>query len=179
MIVILYLVATFIIFRFFVRRDYLKKGKLTLFSTVLEWAIFFGWGFFTYFDLLAGRFDQIKSPIIVVISWIFIIVGLSFLFVGIIKLGFRRSNGLQVNNLHQSGLYNLTRNPQVVACTFAVLGYALLYFSWHTLGWVIIYLVAIHTMVITEEEHLLDKFGNSYEDYCRRAPRYLGHSRKK
>ena len=35
-----------------------------------------------------------------------------------------------------------------------------------------------HTMVLTEEEHLLDVFGEAYARYRARVPRYLGFRRR-
>ena len=46
---------------------------------------------------------------------------------------------------------------------------------WYALGWVLIFLVMIHTMVLTEEEHLRNTFGDEYVQYCQRVPRYLVH----
>jgi protein-S-isoprenylcysteine O-methyltransferase Ste14 len=35
------------------------------------------------------------------------------------------------------------------------------------------YVLISHWMVITEEEHLLQVFGEEYESYCSEVPRYL------
>jgi protein-S-isoprenylcysteine O-methyltransferase Ste14 len=82
--------------------------------------------------------------------------------------------GQKVDVLKQSGPYRITRNPQIVACFIAVFGYVLLWPSWHTLGWVISFSVIAHMMVLTEEEHLRNIFGEKYVQYCVRVPRYIG-----
>jgi protein-S-isoprenylcysteine O-methyltransferase Ste14 len=174
----LFLVSGFIIFRVFVRRDYKKIGRLTFFSTFLEWVIFCSWGWFTYFDLRGNWQPSYVHPIIRIIAWICLVVGMAFLIIGIAKLGFRRSNGLEMNILKQTGLYRLSRNPQALACALAVVGYALFWPTWHTLGWILLYMIIVHMMVITEEENLRKVFGDEYIQYCQRVPRYIGISRK-
>jgi protein-S-isoprenylcysteine O-methyltransferase Ste14 len=50
--------------------------------------------------------------------------------------------------------------------------------SWYTLGWLVLYGVIAHMMVSVEEEHLLNTYGEEYQEYCMRVPRYLGWPRK-
>jgi len=38
--------------------------------------------------------------------------------------------------------------------------------------------VLAHLMILSEEEHLRDVFGEEYERYCERVPRYLGLRRR-
>ena len=175
----LLLVSAYIIFRVFVRRDYKRKGRLTFFSTSLEWLIFISWGWFTYFDLRGNWQPSHVHPVILIIAWVCLVVGLAFLIIGIAKLGFRRSNGLEVNILNQTGLYHLFRNPQALACALAIVGYALFWPTWHTLGWILLYMIIVHLMILTEEENLRKVFGDEYIKYCKRVPRYIGIPQKK
>ena len=41
------------------------------------------------------------------------------------------------------------------------------------LAWALLYPILIHTMIITEEEHLLNTHGETYAEFCRKVPRYL------
>jgi len=172
------LAATLVVFRAFVRHDYLTRGRLTLFSTVLEWLVFFSWGWFTWVDWPRAFPPPEVGPVLTTVGLIGIVIGMTGLFAGIAYLGFARSNGLAPDVLRRSGPYRLSRNPQVIACTVAVIGYALLWPSWHTLGWVALYAAMVHTMVLTEEEHLQDVFGDAYARYRARVPRYLGLRRR-
>jgi protein-S-isoprenylcysteine O-methyltransferase Ste14 len=117
------------------------------------------------------------GPALRACGWVCIVVGMSGLTGGIAYLGFLRSNGLELGLLKRSGPYRLSRNPQVLACTLAVVGYALLWPSWHTAGWVLLYAAAVHMMVLAEEENLRRIFGEDYARYCRETPRYLGFPR--
>ncbi|MHC4135191.1 MAG: methyltransferase family protein [Planctomycetota bacterium] len=175
---LLLLGATLVVFRAFVRHDYLTRGRLTPFSTVLEWLVFFSWGWFTWADWPRAFPPPELGPLLRTLGFVCIVLGMSGLVAGIAYLGFSRSNGLAVDVLQQSGPYRLSRNPQVVACTVAVIGYALLWPSWHTLGWVALYAAMVHTMILTEEEHLGDVHGEAYARYRARVPRYLGLRRR-
>lgn len=166
-------IAAYIIFRVIVRSDYQSRGKLSLVSTALEWAIFVAWGFFTWFDYPVHWKPVFENPVLRVFAWCCIVLGSSMLFLGIFKLGFRRSNGREVNSLRTSGWYSRTRNPQIISCAIAVFGYALIWPSWHTLGWIILYAAMAHMMVLTEEEHLSEVFGSEYDRYRANVPRYL------
>jgi protein-S-isoprenylcysteine O-methyltransferase Ste14 len=95
------------------------------------------------------------------------------------SLGFRRSFGQAVNVLRNTGLYKVTRNPQIVAGSLIVLGVVLRWPSWYAAGWVFLFAVIAHLMVMTEEEHLRAVFGEAYVDYCWRVPRYLRLRRRR
>lgn len=167
------LFTAFVLFRVIIRSDYLRNGQLTPFSTFLEWLIFSSWGFFTYFDLSYSQFSSRTNLYIQIIAWLLLVTGFSLMIIGMVKLGFKRSNGLEVNILKRTGFYRYTRNPQAIACLVAVIGYALLWPNMHTLGWVMLFAVIVHMMVITEEEHLLDIHGEEYRLYCKSTPRYI------
>jgi protein-S-isoprenylcysteine O-methyltransferase Ste14 len=55
-----------------------------------------------------------------------------------------------------------------------VIGCAVLWPSWYALGWVVLYGVIGHVMVLTEEEHLRNVYGEEYTVYCKQIPRYVG-----
>jgi protein-S-isoprenylcysteine O-methyltransferase Ste14 len=164
----------FVVFRIFVRRSYLQRGRLTWLSSFLEFLVFFLFGTFTWLDLPSGWPPQDGNPILRIIGWLCIPIGLITMFIVIFWFGWLRAMGRKVDTLIQSGPYRISRNPQIVACFIAVFGYALLWPLWHTLGWVIIFSVIAHVMVLAEEEHLHDIFGENYAQYCARVPRYVG-----
>lgn len=175
----LLLIVTFIIFRRIVRRDYLRRGRLTLVSTMLETVI---WGAYLSFPYLYNppawaAFwlpDHAVHPLLRYVGMILIVTGFVFGLIAMASLGFRRSFGQEVNALKQTGLYALTRNPQIVLFSPLIVGLALRWPSWYALGWVILFSAMIHLMVLTEEEHLRQAFGEEYARYCKRVPRYLG-----
>jgi protein-S-isoprenylcysteine O-methyltransferase Ste14 len=89
------------------------------------------------------------------------------------RLGFRRSLGQEVDSLRVTGPYAISRNPQVVCGYLIIAGIAVRWPSWYAVGWVGLMWLALHMMVITEEEHLRTVFGSEYAAYSERVPRYL------
>ena len=96
------------------------------------------------------------------------------MFIVISRFGLLRTVGRRVDVLKQTGPYGMTRNPQIVACAVAVFGGVLIWPAWHTLGWVVIFAIIAHLMVLTEAAHLRAVFGEEYRRDCARVPRYLG-----
>lgn len=88
-------------------------------------------------------------------------------------LGFNVSLGQGSNRVRQSGPYRWSRNPQILAYSLIVIGLASLYPSLEAAGWVLVYAVIAQLMVLTEEEHLKNLFGEAYQTYCDRVPRYF------
>lgn len=166
--------AAFIVFRIVAIRDYLQKGRLSLISLILETLIFFLWGGFPY---IYGPVDWPEvhlHPTLETIGWIILVGGLVILFTGMAQIGPMRFLGQEATRLKQTGLYRLSRNPQIVGCVLYGIGFAILWPSWYALGWVCLFVWVAHMMVLTEEEHLRKAFGEVFVKYCERTPRYIG-----
>ncbi|HEY43677.1 MAG TPA: isoprenylcysteine carboxylmethyltransferase family protein [Anaerolineae bacterium] len=174
----LLLVAAVIIFRIFIRRDYFRRGRLTIFSSSLQALIFFVYGGFPSIYLPDDWPVSHMNSVLRFIGLALITIGLTTLLIGMFYLGIARSLGQQTGILRQSGLYRLTRNPQVLGCGLYITGFALLWPSWYALGWAILFIPMIHLMVLTEEEHLRREHGMEYERYIERVVRYLGFPKK-
>ena len=176
----LFLIAYFLllaigmlILRIFVRRDYVSGGRLRPLTSSLQALLFFVYGGFPI-SYLPANWPTTQVRIWVhVLGLTSIAVGIVGVLLGMAKLGVTKSLGRGKTELVQSGLYGITRNPQAIACGFYVLGFALLWPSWYALAWALLYAVLIHAMVITEEEHLSNVYGDAYRAYCVRVPRYF------
>jgi protein-S-isoprenylcysteine O-methyltransferase Ste14 len=173
----LLLVGALVVFRICVRRDYRRKGRLTPFSSFLELLI---WGLYMSFPYIYNPANwpwthhPHLSPVLRGMGWIIIALGAAIAFPAMAWLGLSRSLDHKVNLLKRTGFYRLTRNPQIVGGALLVVGSAALWPSWYALGWLILYAAVAHMMVLTEEEHLRDAYGDEYARYCERVPRYLG-----
>ena len=173
----LVLAVNYAVFRVAVRRDYLKSGRLTPLSTFLEYVAITSWVAFGYLNRPPDwPAVHVGSPQ-EYLGWVLFLSGWAFVLAGIVWLGIRRSHGLQVVGLRQTGLYRFTRNPQTVAFFIAMLGYLILWPTWRNVGVLILVAVLLHLMIRSEEEHLRDVFGEEYEGYCERTPRYVGRRR--
>jgi protein-S-isoprenylcysteine O-methyltransferase Ste14 len=163
-----------IILRLIVRREYQRRGRLSVLTATLQGLLFFMYGGFPYF-YLEGDWPAVDvNPFVHGIGITLLFGGLAILVYGMFRLGIIRSLGRGEKALEISGIYQLTRNPQALACGLYVIGFAMLWPSWYALGWAALYFILIHTMILTEEEHLLRAYGQEYEKYSRKVPRYLG-----
>lgn len=170
----LLLTSGVIILRLIVRRDYLRRGELSLVAAMLQALLFFAYGGFPYFYLPGDWPATHVNRFVHLFGLVAIIVGLGGLFYGMIVLGLLPSIGRGRNRLAQSGIYRKSRNPQALACGLYVLGFTVLWPLWYALGWAILYAILIHIMIITEEEHLLLRaHGEGYVKYGRDVPRYF------
>ena len=164
----------FIVLRYWVRRDYLKYGKLSPFTTFLQGMLFIVYGGFPYL-YLDKDWPAVSVHLIIHIPGVLLVLsGLGFLFYGMFRLGVMRSMGRGTPQLEQAGIYAVSRNPQAIACGLYVIGFLMLWPSWYAVGWALLYFVLIHMMVLTEEEYLLRVHGEKYQEYCENVPRYLG-----
>lgn len=82
--------------------------------------------------------------------------------------------GEEPRTLVQGWLYRVTRNPMYVGVVTAVFGQAIVFASqpiavYGAALWFFFHL----TVVLLEEPHLRELHGASYDDYCRRVPRWL------
>jgi protein-S-isoprenylcysteine O-methyltransferase Ste14 len=169
---LLLLLAAFITFRIFVRRDYRKKGRLTPFSSFLQMFLFLLHGFSSYVYLGSGQVGR-HSPFFA-LAILLMAAGVVLLAVAMTSLGMGDVVGLKVAGLKTSGFYRYTRNPQIVTGSLFYVGYAILWPSWTGLVWLGLLWIMLHIMVLTEEEHLRKTFGEEYERYCEKTPRYFG-----
>jgi protein-S-isoprenylcysteine O-methyltransferase Ste14 len=168
------LLIGYVIFRYLVPRDYLKYGKLSPPVAFLQALLFFLQGGlpYLYLDKSWPKTTVPGSLHILGVSLIFL--GLGFLLYGMVRLGVIRSMGRGESQLITSGMYSKTRNPQGIACAVFEIGFFTLWPSWYAAGWVLLFMVLIHMMVLAEEQHLKRLYGQEYVDYCAAVPRYLG-----
>ena len=76
------------------------------------------------------------------------------------------------------GLYSYVRNPGYVSVGFILLGETLFFRSITLAIYSVVILIGIHLLVVLYEEPILRRrFGESYEEYCKRVPRWVPGSR--
>jgi protein-S-isoprenylcysteine O-methyltransferase Ste14 len=102
-----------------------------------------------------------------------VIVGLGSSVGIMVWFGLGRAFGIKVKGIIRTGPYRFSRNPQMLGGWLAVLGVFVYKPSLYGLGWVLIWAVLGHWMISAEEDHLRRVFGQAYEDYCEKTPRYL------
>lgn len=171
------LIAAVVVLKIIVRRDYRRIGRLSVMSATLQALLFFVYGGFPYI-YLPGDWPVSQMNLLGRIAGLICVtIGLVILLLGVFRLGLRRSLGLQTGTLKEADFYRITRNPQVLGCVLYVIGFVILWPSWYALGWGLSFAPIIHLMVLTEEAHLKNIYGQDYQQYCNRVPRYLGFPR--
>ena len=172
-VVILY---SFFVFRVIIRRAYRKNSSLKWFITTLQVLVFFFHGCLAYPFLPAGWYSLpsfSENPVLSITGLVLIGLSLFLLLVSMGTLGYTKTMGMELKSLNETGFYRFSRNPQLIFYNFLLIGFALLWPSWYTIPWLAVYYIIAHMMVLTEEENLRRTFGESYEAYCRRNPRYF------
>ena len=77
------------------------------------------------------------------------------------------------------GLYRYTRNPMYVGVLTTILGWALTYRAPALVPYALLLGVCFHTFIVGyEEPHLRRVFGEEYDAYRARVPRWLGRARQ-
>ena len=170
------ILLSYLVFRVVVKREYLTKGRLTFFSTILELLIFLFHAVFVYLFTPAEwpflpPFPE--SPLLNFASHLGIFVGLIIVIISWFNLGSRPSLGLDKNELRTTGLYRFSRNPQLLGYGLFLFVYTILFNSFYALGWFIHYLIISYFMIQSEEEFLHFKYGDAYENYCKNTPRLI------
>jgi protein-S-isoprenylcysteine O-methyltransferase Ste14 len=175
---VLYLVCVYLILER-VRRDYAEFGLLRKSTSNLEVVMFFLHG--CLMGLSYGF--RIEMPpaspysAVVVLGVFLALIGLAQLVAALRVFGpFWRMLGLDVKGLRQSGIYQRTRNPQLIGYWLMILAIPLVWPSWYAVLSALLYWPMAHRMVQIEEQHLEAEFGDEYRQYCRETPRYLGAS---
>jgi protein-S-isoprenylcysteine O-methyltransferase Ste14 len=164
------------LFRIHIRQEYLRKGKLSFYTSFLE-LIFFAFHanmFYVFIPVSWGRLPPLpEHPFLYVLSLICIIPGLIILAISMIPLGFNRTMGLKSTGLKRNGLYRVSRNPQVIGYSLLLIGYVLSNLSIYSIFWFILFFINIQWMILSEEEYLTQLYGEEYDEYRRKVPRYL------
>jgi protein-S-isoprenylcysteine O-methyltransferase Ste14 len=71
------------------------------------------------------------------------------------------------------GPYRYVRNPMYLSALASFAGYGLFVRSTSVLGFAAGWFILVHAFVLfIEEPGLRERFGNTYDDYCKRVPRW-------
>jgi protein-S-isoprenylcysteine O-methyltransferase Ste14 len=168
---------SWIVFRA-VARDYRTKHKLTPRSSFIETSIFFVHGCSSYVYLDSDLSAIRPNSLSFMLAATLIVLGLVAVYFSMSRLGLSVSIGQNAQGLQKTGLYRFSRNPQIVAYFFVLVGYSLLWPSLLGGLWVCLYLVIAYMMVKTEEEHLTRLYGDKYRQYCSQTPKYIGFTKQ-
>jgi protein-S-isoprenylcysteine O-methyltransferase Ste14 len=81
-------------------------------------------------------------------------------------------NYYETNKVVEKGIYGIVRHPQYLAYILLTIGFTLLSQNW------IIVIISVFTVslfyiyTVQEENELRNRFGDAYQEYCMRVPRF-------
>jgi len=100
-------------------------------------------------------------------------IGSIIVFAATRDLGVEQTQGMD-EGLRTDGLYRYTRNPQYVGYIPATAGYALLVDAPFVFPLCGFYLLWWFSFPLAEEPWLRERYGQEYESYAERVPRFVG-----
>ncbi len=71
------------------------------------------------------------------------------------------------------GFYRISRHPIYVMVDICYIGIGIATASWVLLALMVLYMIAVHFVMIVEERTCLEKYGDAYREYMKRTPRYI------
>lgn len=77
------------------------------------------------------------------------------------------------SNLITIGAYQFSRNPAFVGFDVMFIGLVITYPNLLTLFIVSLNVISLHLLILQEERHLLESFGDNYSEYMKKIPRYF------
>jgi protein-S-isoprenylcysteine O-methyltransferase Ste14 len=156
------------------RWEYKQQGKLTWFGSLVHLIVYAVHGMFCG-TLALGASGMIPAGELAWLGIPLMVIGLVVTFAAMdLFRTFSRWVGTNTPGLHTIGLYRYSRNPQFVGYGLLILGFFITW--WNALAWIglLTYAVLAYAVTLIEEEHLTRIYGDSYREYCRRVPRYIG-----
>jgi protein-S-isoprenylcysteine O-methyltransferase Ste14 len=159
---------------FYARWEYRKRGELTLLGLALLCAMLFVPNLVLHY---AMTYTMPDTPL----DYVGVGIGLVGLALCLHGMGAFRSvlKILCVDKgiLTTAGPYRWSRNPQYVGWLLFLLGFALNDWSLWCLAALLVVAISLHLLVLVEEEHLHRAFGEQYDEFQSRVPRYAGWGR--
>ncbi len=110
------------------------------------------------------KFGSIES----IIGLIIFLIGITGLVISIINF-----KNAPFDKPITTGLYKVSRNPQIVTVCVIFLGYTLLIGSWLSMIILIFSFLGQHFSLLGEERRLTKQYGDSYLEYKKKVPRYF------
>ena len=167
-------VPTSIVALLYARWEYRKRGKLSLLGLFLLCAMLF----MPNLVLEYATAYEMPSSLLDYIGVLVALFGLVVCLISIIN--FRSVSKVlctDAGELTLSGPYRFSRNPQYVGWFLFLLGFAMNDWSLWCLSALVVVAISLHLLVLVEEEHLQDVFGEPYIDFWGKVPRYIAWGR--
>ena len=102
-------------------------------------------------------------------------IGMALFSLGLIGfvMALIRFKNTSVNQPVTGGLYTISRHPQQLAVSVSFLGISIAVGSWTAIALIGVGIIKGHKKILLEEKACLEQYGESYQNYMKRIPRYF------
>lgn len=116
---------------------------------------------------------SIWVPLQMETMWFYI--GLIVFLIGFIfeTIAYRNFASTPLDEPIVKGTYKMSRNPLYLGTYLVLFGGCIASLSWIMLLIIILYIILVHQIILSEERHLLETYGESYREYREKVPRYF------
>ncbi len=133
-----------------------------------------------WFFTFIGKFFVIPSMILMILTpitsdFIEFLLGLVMFLFGMVGLRIAILNYINtpLDQPVTKGLYSVSRNPQETMLSVIMLGIGFIVGSWIVIILVGLSRVFNHFHILAQEEACIKQYGDSYQEYMRKVPRYF------
>lgn len=177
---VIFIIFAYYVFRKVVKQDYKKRMRLSMPSYLLE-ILVFGIHAHLLYGVIQTKYPNLPpfphDKLKIIFSGILFVSGALILLFSWLKLGTRPSLGIDKDNLITGGLYQYSRNPQLIGYGFMLAAITIVFFTWLVLIWFSLYIIVCVFMIQSEEEFLTKKYTGDYKKYCSTVSRIIGHKK--
>lgn len=78
------------------------------------------------------------------------------------------------DGMFSGGIYRFSRHPMYIGYILVFIGTGLASASWLVLAGAVVYAVLVRLLMINEEDSCAERFGDSYREYIKNTPRWIG-----
>ena len=109
------------------------------------------------------------------IGTVVFVIGISVYSLGLIGFMIALDNfkNTPIDQPATSGLYRISRHPQQLSVSVSFLGIGIAIGSWLAFVFIILGVIGAHFKILAEEKACLEQYGESYQNYMYRIPRYF------
>lgn len=140
----------------------------------------FHWGLVGIFDIsivsvafLEWNAWILPRPSSVIVGLLLSIGGATIFIISSGMMSAAETTGQTAAELYTEGLYARSRNPQYLGMIIGLVGFALLVNSLFVAILSLVHMSWLLLLPFAEEPWLREQFGDEYDDYCDRVPRFV------
>lgn len=156
--------------------DYQRGAALSSTTVVLVWTVYLGHFALDLFAAFQRYYPIACAEIIFILLGVLLaLAGTTLYVLGILHFkSIHRMSGVDTSELITDGIYAWSRNPQNVGWILFLFGIGFIARSGSALLLALVFTLIFIVYVPMEERHLESLYGDSYREYKKKPPRFIG-----